>query len=545
MNKTLEEVCKMILHIKHPEIYKSLGISPPRGLLLHGPPGCGKTLLANAIAGELDVPLIKVAAPELVAGVSGESEERIRELFAEATKAAPCVLFIDEIDAITPSRQNVQKDMEKRIVAQMLSCLDDLNENGDSVLVIGASNRLDSIDAALRRAGRFDKEISLGIPDVHSRSQILKNFCANLKLTENFDFDTLAGYTPGFVGADLLSLTREAAMVAVNRCFKELQNQRESQEVENQKDQPAEERNNDSMEEINVSFNATEDAENTEREKDKSESTSARVTQHTTLEELLEWLHKDDTFSDSRLCDLCITMSDFEEALKHIQPSAKREGFATVPNTTWDDIGSLRDIREELEMAIVAPVRHAKEFSELGIDIPTGVLLCGPPGCGKTLLAKAIANEAGINFISVKGPELLNMYVGESEKAVRVCFERARNSAPCVIFFDELDALCPKRSDSGEGSACRVVNQMLTEMDGVEGRRGVYLLAASNRPDIIDPAVLRPGGWIRYCSSDCRLQRINGTVPKLAPDVNLEDIGKREQCEGYTGSGSGRLGSRS
>ncbi|RZB40952.1 AAA domain containing protein, partial [Asbolus verrucosus] len=271
------------------------------------------------------------------------------------------------------------------------------------------------------------------------------------------------------------------------------------------------------------------------------------IKQSTPLKDLMMWLHDRSPLSSEELSSLCITMDDFRKALKCVQPSAKREGFASVPDVSWDDVGSLTAIREELQMAILAPIRHIEQFKELGLNTPTGVLLCGPPGCGKTLIAKAMANEAGINFISVKGPELLNMYVGESERAVRVCFERARNSAPCVIFFDELDAICPKRSDSREGGATmRVVNQMLTEMDGVQERQGVYLLAASNRPDIIDPAVLRPGRFDKILfvglpTASARVEILtaitkNGTRPRLAPDVDLEAIGTSEQCQGYTGA---------
>ncbi|CAG9770982.1 unnamed protein product [Ceutorhynchus assimilis] len=612
MDKTLEDVCKLLLHIKHPELYSKLGISPPRGFLLHGPPGCGKTLLANAIAGELGVHIIKVAAPELVAGVSGESEERIRELFERACDTAPCVLFIDEVDSITPNRQNAQKEMERRIVAQLLSCLDDLSENGQQVLVIGATNRPDGIDPALRRAGRFDREICLGIPDVKAREEILRVLSAHLTLASDFDYGKIAKFTPGYVGADLLSLAREAAMVAVNRVFNTIKEQRKLKPAIqipvknnknknglaplNKKDDKPEEKEEEIVvdddvskpeESTNKNNDATvvvlDDAEidickvgevkpkETEVEKlaeDKppTEKKSSDVNEPviiievesqepmpvdiktlTTLEELQSWLHDTVPVSDHDLLNLCITMDDFQEALKKVQPSAKREGFATVPDTTWDDVGSLRDIREELQMAILAPVRHSEQFEALGLTVPAGVLLCGPPGCGKTLLAKAIANEAGINFISVKGPELLNMYVGESERAVRVCFERARNSAPCVIFFDELDALCPKRSDTREGGATmRVVNQMLTEMDGVEGRKGVFLLAASNRPDIIDPAVLRPGRLdkILYVGLPSREDRVdilkaitkNGDKPKLDEDVDLKSIGTSEQTKGYTGA---------
>ncbi|XP_019877000.2 nuclear valosin-containing protein-like isoform X2 [Aethina tumida] len=613
MNRVLEDVCKLLLHMKHPELYKNIGISPPRGFLLHGPPGTGKTLLANAIAGELNIPLLKVAAPELVAGVSGESEERIRELFDKAMASSPCILFIDEIDAITQNRQNAQKEMERRIVAQLLTCLDDLGQNelGDRVLVVGATNRPDSIDPALRRAGRFDREICLGIPDVASRAQILKVLTRGLKLAENFDMEAIAKYTPGYVGADLLSLTREAAMSAVNRVFNEIRETRkllEAQQSAEPTPVPTEVTNdltvnkvgedNDSAEgkDGGVSNDSSKsDAElqvvvDDETSKDEcvvvvseaedggkkvpspSTSTTVNVVDDkddrssvidvgdnqqepmpvdtvvkdlSPLEELISWLHDKRSLSPAQLHNLYITMEDFGKALKCVQPSAKREGFATVPDTTWADVGSLNDVREELQMAILGPVRHAEQFEALGVSVPTGVLLCGPPGCGKTLLAKAIANEAGINFISVKGPELLNMYVGESERAVRVCFERARNSAPCVIFFDELDALCPKRSDSREGGATmRVVNQMLTEMDGVEGRRGVFLLAASNRPDIIDPAVLRPGRLdkIIFVGLPTGSDRVDilraitkeGTRPQLAPDVDLTAVS--ETCQGYTGA---------
>ncbi|XP_017773793.1 PREDICTED: nuclear valosin-containing protein-like isoform X2 [Nicrophorus vespilloides] len=571
MDKTLTDVCKLLVHIKHPEVYRQIGISPPRGFLLHGPPGCGKTLLANAIAGELEIPLLKVAAPELVAGVSGESEERIRELFERAAVSAPCVLFIDEVDAITPNRQFAQKDMERRIVAQLLTCLDDLNKNesGDQVLVIGATNRPDSLDPALRRSGRFDREVCLGIPDSDARLHILKVLTSKLKLEDNFDFSSLAKFTPGFVGADLMALTREAALAAVSRVFNDL---REKQKLEQAM---ALQSSVDCQENGSNDTESKSDAEIVVDDENKSDladvavvvsdddsktvdkvvaqqsniinSTHLEMKNMTHLEELLNWLHNASPLTTDQLDNLYVNSEDFAKALKCVQPSAKREGFATVPDVTWEDIGSLKNIREELQLAILAPVRHRDQFKSLGLNTPTGVLLCGPPGCGKTLLAKAIANEAGINFISVKGPELLNMYVGESERAVRLCFERARNSSPCVIFFDELDALCPKRSDSREGGATmRVVNQMLTEMDGVEGREGVYLLAASNRPDIVDPAVLRPGRldkilYVGLPSPDERVDILrtitkNGTRPVLAHDVDLEQIGKCDRCEGYTGA---------
>ncbi|KZC05562.1 Nuclear valosin-containing protein-like [Dufourea novaeangliae] len=532
-DKVLKTVCKLLAHMKHPEIFKQLGISPPRGFLLHGPPGCGKTLLAYAIAGELGIPLLKVAAPELVAGVSGESEARIRDLFEQALAISPCVIFIDEIDAVAPHRATAQREMERRIVAQLLSCLDELSlkENGTGVLVLGATNRPDSLDPALRRAGRFDHEVCLGIPDREARTKILTVHTEKVALAANVSLSTIASLTPGFVGADLVALIREAAMAAVDRILEDVNRSEADIKVsETRENEPGTEKENfentgDLVEEVAI------------------ESSSSN---QDNLAGLLAWLRNDPPLPSERLRNLCIEHSDFETALRVIQPSAKREGFATVPDVTWDNVGSLRDIREELQMAILAPVRHSEHFAALGLTTPTGVLLCGPPGCGKTLLAKAIANEAGINFISVKGPELLNMYVGESEKAVRQCFLRARNSAPCVIFFDELDALCPRRSDGDNSATSRVVNQMLTEMDGVEGRQGVFLMAASNRPDIIDPAVLRPGRLdkILYVDLPTAADRVdilraltkNATKPKLATNVNLEQIGYNSKCDGYTGA---------
>ncbi|CAK9821338.1 Nuclear valosin-containing protein-like [Anthophora retusa] len=564
-DKVLKVVCKLLAHMKHPEIFKQLGISPPRGFLLHGPPGCGKTLLAHAIAGELGIPMLKVAAPELVAGVSGESEARIRELFEQALAIAPCVIFLDEIDAVAPHRATAQREMERRIVAQLLSCLDELSlkENGIRVLVLGATNRPDSLDPALRRAGRFDHEVCLGIPDRDARAKILAVHTEKVALAPNVSLFTIASLTPGFVGADLVALIREAAMAAVDRILEDLKrsvpDSKSSEIAEASNDVEKETQNFENpgnlVEEVTIEP-STSDQNNVPKLNKTSDPESPQATlemdiiqensRSPDLTGLLTWLRNDPPLPSERLSNLCIEHSDFETALRIIQPSAKREGFATVPDVTWDDIGSLRDIREELQMAILAPVRHSEHFTALGLTSSTGVLLCGPPGCGKTLLAKAIANEAGINFISVKGPELLNMYVGESEKAVRQCFIRARNSAPCVIFFDELDALCPRRSEGDNSATSRVVNQMLTEMDGVEGRQGVFLMAASNRPDIIDPAVLRPGRLdkILYVDLPTTADRVdilraltkNATKPKLAADVNLEEIGYNSKCDGYSGA---------
>ncbi|CAM5102587.1 unnamed protein product [Eretmochelys imbricata] len=528
-DETLKEVCKMLIHVRHPEVYNHLGVVPPRGFLLHGPPGCGKTLLAQAIAGELGLPMLKVAATEIVSGVSGESEQKLRELFEQAVSNAPCILFIDEIDAITPKREVASKDMERRIVAQLLTCMDDLNNLAATaqVLVIGATNRPDSLDPALRRAGRFDREICLGIPDEAARERILQTLCRKLRLPESFDFHYLAHMTPGYVGADLMALCREAAMCTVNRVLIKLEEQK--------------------WKGVRAGEAMTEQSLETGTEALVEKDTKhPELPAKDELQRLLELLKEQNPLLEEQLQKLCIEMNDFIVALSSVQPSAKREGFVTVPDVTWADVGALEDIREELTMAILAPVRNPEQFKALGLTTPAGVLLAGPPGCGKTLLAKAVANESGLNFISVKGPELLNMYVGESERAVRQVFQRARNSAPCVIFFDEVDALCPRRSDREAGASVRVVNQLLTEMDGLENRQQVFIMAATNRPDIIDPAILRPGRLDKtlYVGLPLPVDRLailktitkDGTRPPLDVDVNLEEIAYDQRCDCYTGA---------
>lgn len=494
MDATISDIKEVIERpFKHPEIYEHLGVDVPRGVLLFGPPGCGKTCLALAVAGELGVPLFKISAPEIVSGMSGESEAKIRELFETAVRMGPSLIFIDEIDAITPKRENAQREMERRIVAQLLTSMDDLNHlsrGSNHVMVIGATNRPDSLDPALRRAGRFDREIKLSIPTENAREQILRSLAAKLRIDENVEWKDLARKTPGYVGADLKALTGEAAAVAINRLFCT--------------------RTNSAM--------------------DISDSSPSTATV---------------AFSGEELEGFSIEARDFMEALPRVQPSAKREGFAVVPNTTWNDIGALSYVREELRLAVVEPIRHPDLFASVGITAPAGVLLYGPPGCGKTLLAKAVANESHSNFISVKGPELLNKYVGESERAVRQVFERAAASAPCVIFFDEIDALCPRRAqDSGsDSSSSRIVNQLLTEMDGLEGRRQVYILAATNRPDILDPALTRPGRldkalYVRLPSPEERSEILKtcGRKTPWHPSVDLEAVGRDPRADGFSGA---------
>ncbi|KAL0483477.1 ribosome biogenesis ATPase [Acrasis kona] len=466
----------------HPELYKHLGVEPARGVLLFGPPGSGKTMLATAIAGELGIPFFKISAPEFVSGMSGESESKIRALFKDAVELAPSLIFIDEIDAIAPKRDNAAREMEKRIVAQLLTCMDDLTftkTNDKMVLVIGATNRPDSIDDALRRAGRFDREISLGIPDEKARVQILKIATTGKRLSHDIDFLKLAKLTPGFVGADLKAVVQEATIMCINRNFSVIYQPPSDASSSSSSSSPAMVQTLPSPPTYGSGLGT--------RSADTSISMSVR-------ELIGQGLKNREPIPQEVLDQMYFTNKDFEESIKKVQPSSKREGFATVPDVTWEDIGALDVVRSELQLAILEPIRNSEKYIRLGLTAPSGVLLYGPPGCGKTLLAKAIANDSGANFISVKGPELLNKFVGESERAVRQVFARAAASSPCVIFFDELDALAPKRSmDSTNSSTERVVNQLLTEMDGVEGRRNVYVIAATNRPDIIDPAMLRPG----------------------------------------------------
>ncbi|KAJ6448930.1 P-loop containing nucleoside triphosphate hydrolase protein [Mycena sanguinolenta] len=525
----IEKMLELVaMPLCHPEIYLHTGVQPPRGVLLHGPPGSGKTLLANAIAGELGVPFISISAPSIVSGMSGESEKTLRDTFEEAKRVAPCLLFIDEIDAITPKRESAQREMERRIVAQFLTCMDEMSwdkTDNKPVIVMGATNRPDSLDAALRRAGRFDHEISMGVPDEAARAKILRVLSSKLRLDGDFDFAALAKATPGYVGADLAALTGAAGIIAVKRIFKQLSDgtlvlpsvSEETQDV--------------LMADLAVAAAP-------------APTLSFSFPIPPTASSIAHFLNAHPTpLTPEQLAPLLITPDDFMHALKQVQPSAQREGFATVPDVTWADIGALHATRDALQMAIVLPLRRPLLFRSVGIAAPCGVLLWGPPGCGKTLLAKAVANESQANFISVKGPELLNKYVGESERAVRQVFARARASSPCVIFFDELDALVPRRDDSLSESSARVVNTLLTELDGLDARKSVYVVAATNRPDMIDPAMVRPGRLDKLLYVDLPtaqerreiVRTLFRGVPLGGAEVSVEQL-VQERCEGYSGA---------
>ena len=537
MDDVIAQLMELIgLPILHPEIYLSTGVEPPRGVLLHGPPGCGKTSIANALAGELQVPFISISAPSVVSGMSGESEKKIRELFDEAKALAPCLMFFDEIDAITPKRDGgAQREMERRIVAQLLTSMDELSmekTGGKPVIVIGATNRPDSLDAALRRAGRFDREICLNVPNEVSRLHILKKMSQHMRVNGEIDFAQLAKLTPGFVGADLKALSTAAGTCAIKRIFQSYATLSPGKKLT-------------SSDDMDVDLNSTSQENNSDDDVSKLRNT-ANIIDPLPLSTIQKFIESfPEPLSEEQLSNLSIKYEDFLKALPTIQPTAKREGFATVPDVTWANVGALGKIRIELNMAIVQPIKRPELYEKVGISAPAGVLLWGPPGCGKTLLAKAVANESRANFISIKGPELLNKYVGESERAIRQVFTRARASVPCVIFFDELDALVPRRDTSLSESSSRVVNTLLTELDGLNDRRGIFVIGATNRPDMIDPAMLRPGRldktlFIELPSYEEKvdiiktLTKANGTP--LASDIDLAKIVIDERCKNYSGA---------
>jgi ribosome biogenesis ATPase len=516
VDDVIEELNELVaMPMLYPDTYLRTGIQPPRGVLLHGPPGCGKTMIANAFAAEIGVSFIPLSAPSLVAGMSGESEKKIRDIFEEAKRMAPCLVFIDEIDVIMGKRESAQREMEKRIVAQMLTCMDEMaleKTGGKPVIIIAATNRPDSLDPALRRAGRFNKEINLGVPNELAREKILRALTQKLTLPEDFAYRSLAKLTPGFVGADLNDVVSVAGTEAMKRMMAVLKQRTAT------------------IMDLDTSF------------LDATLPPSLLI-----LRSLVA--HAGESSPDG---DFSITYQDFLTAIPKVQPSAKREGFATIPDTTWSHIGALHEVREQLEMAIVEPIKRPESFARVGITAPTGVLLWGPPGCGKTLLAKAVANESKANFISIKGPELLNKYVGESERAVRQVFERARSSVPCILFFDELDALVPKREDSLSEASSKVVNTLLTELDGLSNRAGIYVIAATNRPDMIDPAMLRPGRlgtsvFVDLPTPNERVEILKALYKKALPAssqsevAELEIVARDVRCTGYSGADLGNL----
>ncbi len=476
LDRELQLVREMIeLPLRHPELFERLGIEPPKGVLLYGPPGTGKTLIAKAVANEVDAHFITLSGPEIMSKYYGESEERLREVFEEAQENAPSIIFIDEIDAIAPKREEVKGEVERRIVAQLLALMDGLKSRGQ-VVVIAATNLPDLIDPALRRGGRFDREIEIGIPDTKGRLQIFQIHTRGMPLADDVDLEEYARTTHGFVGADIALLAKEAAMHALRRVIPQIKIEEEI---------PA---------------------------------------------EIIEQLR--------------VTNEDFIEAHKHVEPSAMREVLVEVPDVKWEDVGGLEDVKEELSEAIEWPLKYPEAFSSLDTKPPRGILLYGPPGTGKTLLAKAVANESECNFISVKGPELLSKWVGESERGVRQIFRKARQAAPSIIFFDEIDALVPKRGTYMGSSHVTesVVSQILTELDGLVELKNVMVLGATNRPDMLDEALLRPGRLDRviYVPPPDRESRKKifevylRNKDILAKDVNIDELVDR--TEGYVGA---------
>ncbi|MEM2597594.1 MAG: CDC48 family AAA ATPase [Thermofilum sp.] len=476
LEEAKQKVREMVeLPLRHPELFKHLGIDPPKGVLFYGPPGTGKTLLAKAVANETGAYFISINGPEIMSKFYGESEQRLREIFEEAKEHAPAIIFIDEIDAIAPKREEVTGEVEKRVVAQLLALMDGLEARGD-VIVIGATNRPNALDPALRRPGRFDREIEIGIPDKRGRLEILKVHTRSMPLAKDVDLEKLAEITHGYVGADLAALCREAAMKALRRVLPLLDLEREEIPLE-----------------------------------------------------VLETIE--------------VKMEDFMSAFREITPSALREIEVEVPTVRWDDIGGLEDVKQQLREAVEWPLKHPEAYERLGIDPPKGILLYGPPGTGKTLLAKAVATESEANFVSIKGPEVYSKWVGESERAIRELFRKARQVAPSVVFIDEIDALAPVRGlvTADSGVTERVVSQLLTEMDGLERLEGVVVIGATNRPDILDPALLRPGRFDRLIyvpppdeKARFEILKVHTRRMPLAEDVNLAELAKR--TEGYTGA---------
>ncbi len=461
------------LPLRYPQVFERLGIAPPRGVLLVGPPGSGKTLLAKAIAHETNANFQLVNGPEIIHKFYGESEGRLRDIFEVATRNQPSIIFMDELDAIAPKRDKVTGDVEKRVVAQLLALMDGLKDRG-RVIVIAATNLPNMIDQALRRPGRFDREVSLDVPDRNGRLEILEVHTRGMPLAKEVDLERLADLTHGFVGADIENLCREAAMKALRNLLPDID-------------------------------------------------------------------FEDGSLPYENLMTLAVDMQDFMDALRGVEPSAIREIFVEIPKVTWNDVGGLNEIKQKLTEAVIWPLKYKDLFEATGTRAPKGILLHGPTGTGKTLLAKALANQSGVNFISIKGAELLSKYVGESENAVREVFKKAKQVSPCILFFDEIDALAPRRADTeGNRVSERVVSQLLTEMDGIEELRGVVMLAATNRVDMVDPALLRSGRFdlflnIPFPNVDALLQtlKIHTRGKPLARDVSLREMaGRMEDFSG-------------
>jgi len=469
LKEEIRKIREMVeLPLRHPELFERLGIEAPKGVLIHGSPGTGKTLLAKAVANESDANFIYVGGPELISKFVGESEERLRQLFREAEENAPSIIFMDEIDAIAPKREEATGEVERRMVSQLLALMDGLKARGQ-VIVIGATNRPNAIDPALRRPGRFDREIEIGIPDREARREILTIHTRNMPLDKDVDLDYLANATHGYTGADISLLCKEAAMKALRRI----------------------------MPKINL---------------------------------------EEETIPIEILESITVKMKDFQDAMREIQPSALREVFVEIPNVRWSDVGGLDDVKKKLKEAVELPLKNPEVFQKMGIRTPKGILLYGAPGTGKTLLAKAVATESEANFISIKGPEVLSKWVGESEKAIREMFRKARLSAPCIIFIDEIDAIAPARGGIDEGTHVteRMVNTLLLEMDGIEQLKNIVVIAATNRPDILDPALLRPGRFdniieIPLPDEKTRLEilKVHTRKMPLDKDVNLELIASK------------------
>jgi len=476
LHEKIQRIREMVeLPLRHPELFQRLGIEPPRGVFLYGPPGCGKTLLAKAVANESDANFYVISGPEIMSKFYGESEARLREIFQKAHETAPSIVFIDEMDAIAPKREEVTGEVERRVVAQLLSLMDGMGTRGN-IIVIGATNRPNAIDPALRRPGRFDREIEIGVPDKKGRNEMLQIHTRNMPLAEDVDIKRLSDITHGYTGADISSLSREAAMKALRRYTPEI---------------------------------------NLEEERVPPEILDKMV----------------------------VKEDDFLSAYREITPTAMREVYVEVPSVRWKEVGGLDEIKNALVQSVEWPLKRPEVFKRMGIKPPRGILLFGPPGCGKTLLARAVATEGEANFISVKGPEIFSKWVGESEKAIREVFRKARTAAPAIIFFDELDSIVPRRGDgySDSGASERVISQLLVELDGIESLQNVVVIAATNRPDILDPAVLRPGRFDRliYVSPPDpqalkEIFKIHIRSMPLSKDIDLGQLSR--MAVGYSGA---------